>query len=529
MTIVQRLRRPCGMIAVAAILLVPGTIAAQANAAGPWFGVMLPPSLGATPPISIGTRGPAPVHVPAGEEAHVNLEGERIRRDLDAIVAFATRSREQRELGSGQLWGRVAGFPSNEQTIAWSVEQFRAAGIEEVEVQTFDQTEGSSLWLPTSWEVRLLGSSAFGPGSQDVVLESAMPLNDIPGGLIEAPIVFVGSGHASIVSNIDVQGKIAIQQVIPQGHTVFERGPTAARAQNLMALGAVAVVNLIRQPGNEHARDLSNCGGPCLNLGGRDGFFLEQVMDRAAENGVLDDLRLRITVASERRSGLRGENGIAIIRGRNDSENMVINAHVDSWFDGAGDNGDGLAVMIALARHFARPENTPERTLVFVASAGHHTTGLSGPRNFLAMNPEITSKTVLMLNLEHVAQRNYSPSRIVGEDGYREYIADSGEAPINVGISNRAPFLEALMDKGVQRYGVNFVSEGSDVQSGEASAFSVVDAARVHIIQAPPLYHTSGERADVISTPGLERMARFFAYFIDQVGDAPTSQIKAGI
>ena len=45
-------------------------------------------------------------------------------------------------------------------------------------------------------------------------------------------------------------------------------------------------------------------------------------------------------------------------------------------------------------------------------------------------------------------------------------------------------------------------------------------------MQAPPLYHTSGETLDVISTPGLERMARFLAYFVKQAGKAPAAQIN---
>ena len=48
-----------------------------------------------------------------------------------------------------------------------------------------------------------------------------------------------------------------------------------------------------------------------------------------------------------------------------------------------------------------------------------------------------------MVNIEHVAQRNFSPSRNVAADGYREAIADSGEAPITPGITNGSPFLDA--------------------------------------------------------------------------------------
>ena len=73
---------------------------------------------------------------------------------------------------------------------------------------------------------------------------------------------------------------------------------------------------------------------------------------------------------------------------------------MDAWFDGAGDNADGYAVMLAMARHFAKPQNRPARTLVFVASAGHHTAGINGPRSFIANNPDLAQKAVLVLNVE---------------------------------------------------------------------------------------------------------------------------------
>jgi hypothetical protein len=204
-----------------------------------------------------------------------------------------------------------------------------------------------------------------------------------------------------------------------------------------MSRGAVAVLTVIDQPGNGRARDFSNCGGPCFNLGGRDGLFLERVMDAAADAGTLDQLSVRLSLETERRSGLSAVNGVAVIRGSDSQEAIVLNAHADGWFDAAGDNADGLSVLLALARHFAKPENRPERTLVFVASAGHHSPGMNGPRSFVAMNPELVASSVLVFNIEHVAQRNLSRARSLFDDGYREYIADSGEAPIVAGITNR--------------------------------------------------------------------------------------------
>jgi hypothetical protein len=511
-------------------LLVPGVAAFQEARPGvkpgPWFGVPLPPPLGKEPAVLVGDRSPRPVTLPPGEPAAPELAGAAIKADVETIVGFSKESRNSREIGSGQMWGRIAGLPSGARTVGWAVEQFRKAGIANAAVQPIVQEPNARFWLPLSWEVRLLADPAFGPGTADVILDSAIPLapSEIAAGTLTAPLVYVGPANPSILQHVDVKGKIAVQLTVPQGHMLFERGPVGSRANELVARGAAGVINLVRLPGNERSRDFSNCGNPCFNLGGRDGHFLETVMDRAAAAGVADRLRVQITLKTETRTSLKAENGVAVIPGKS-AEVIILNAHVDGWFDGAGDNADGLAVLVALARHFAKPENRPDRTLVLVASAGHHSPGINGPRNFVAANPELAKRAVMMINIEHVAQRNFSPARSTASDGYRQALADSGEAPIYAGITNQAPLLDALVEQGGIRYGANFVSERSNMASGESGGYSTLAAARVTIMQAPPLYHTSGEVADVISTPGLERIARFLAFFVKESGKAPREKI----
>ena len=521
-------RRP-GLWVVMLLSTTLPAVSAQTPAA-PWFGVPLPPVFEPhIAPATIGDRGPAPAVVPSGEGEYLELTGAAIRADLETIVGFSRESRERREIGSGQLWGRITGFPSSRDTIAWAAEQFRAAGIEDVELQGFDQDPGAALWLPLSWEMRLVGDPAFGPSTGDVVLTTAMPLSpsELPVEGLTAPLVHVGTASAAELVHIDVRGKIAVQHVTPQAHMVFERTPTVPRARALFEQGALGVINVVDQPGNERARDFSNCGGPCFNLGGRDGAFLEGVMDRAAEAGRLGQLRMRLSLDTGLRSGLSAQNGVATIPGTGPAdETIIINAHADAWFDGAGDNGDGLAVLVALAKHFAGSGYQPRRTLVFVASAGHHSPGMNGPRNFVAMNPGSARNAVLALNIEHVAQRNLSPARSLFADGYRRFIADAGEAPIVAGVSNASPFLDDLFRQGVERYGTNFVSGPSTMASGEGGGYRSLGVAIVTTMQAPPLYHTSGEVLDVISTPGLERIARFLAFFIKQVDQAPQDLIN---
>jgi hypothetical protein len=285
------------------------------------------------------------------------------------------------------------------------------------------------------------------------------------------------------------------------------------------------VINIVDLPGNEMARDFSNCGGPCFNLGGRDGRFLEAVMNRAAETGVLDEVSMTLSLQTREHRGLQARNAIAVIPGSRE-ETIVLNAHYDAWFDGAGDNADGLAVLMAMARHFAREEIELDHTLVLNASAGHHTPGLHGPRQAVAMNPDLFDNNILTFNIEHIAQRNFSPARSVSEDGYREFIADSVEAPIVAGITNQSPFLRSLFDEGVRRYGVNFVSGPSTMASGEGSGYRDLGVPVVTAMQASPLYHTTGEVFEVVSEPGLERMARFMRYFVTQVDQASPVQLQ---
>lgn len=56
----------------------------------------------------------------------------------------------------------------------------------------------------------------------------------------------------------------------------------------------------------------------CFNIGGRDGHFLEKVLERAASAGVGETLRARVALKTESRSNLAAENGVAPATTRTD-------------------------------------------------------------------------------------------------------------------------------------------------------------------------------------------------------------------
>jgi hypothetical protein len=507
------------MARVTSISLITALISAStaahpaATQTTPWLGVSPPPGLALPPQLGVLESGhfaaPAAT-VPQGEAGYVELEGDRVRAWLEQIVGFSHQSRASGEL----MWGRISGISGAAPTAAWVGDRYRDAGLTDVKVEQYTADEGSTMWWPDHWEVRLLGDPALGAGTGDIVLASAVPVRgaEIPTGSVTAGLVYAGDVGAFL--DVDVRGKIAVQRIKPTSGAFSQRDAIAEGSEELVRRGAIGVLNYIDQPGNMHVRDFSGCG-QCFNIGGADGAFLREVSDRAARGGKLDHLRVRLFLAASERAGLTAHNVVGMIQGESD-EVVIVNAHLDGWYEASGDNGDGLAVQVALARHFARPENRPARTLVFVSSGGHHSTGLNGPAHFVAMNRALAARAVLVLNLEHIAQLEVSPET---------FELQRAEQPMGWGVTNMAPALLALTDRARERYGFRLRPQYSTSVAGDLGGYASLGVPRVQAIHAGPLYHTSGDVLQSVSVEGLERAARFYAYWIANVAEMSRADI----
>jgi hypothetical protein len=368
------------------------------------------------------------------------------------------------------------------------------------------------MWWPEAWEVRVRHRVAGGH-VEEVVLGSSVPARGVQvPGVLEAGLVYAGDVGA--FTDVDVRGKVAVQHVKPSNSAFSLRSSIQEGGQELVRRGAVAVLNYIDQPGNMHVRDFGGCG-VCFNIGGADGAFLREVLARADQAGASEAMAVRIELDAPERSRPVGHNVVGAVPGASD-EVVIVNAHLDGWYDAAGDNGDGLAVLVALARHYASAESRPARTLVFVASGGHHSPGLNGPEHFVEMNPELAGRAVLVLNLEHVAQFRVDPDTW-------EVLAE--EQPMGWGVTNMAPFLIDLTNRGVERYGFALRPDYGPGVPGDLGRYEVLGVPRVQAIHAGPLYHTSADIFETVSVNGLERAARFYAFFIDGVAKAPRAEI----
>jgi len=238
-----------------------------------------------------------------------------------------------------------------------------------------------------SWQLQVVGDPAFGAGTQTVTLQSAFPQPGgatIAGGSLTAGVVFVGHGTDADLAGRDLKGKIAVVHVRPEP-SLFGSAEQGVAAR-LVEKGAVGVINAVEGPGNAQYFDSRfACGkAPCFMVGGNDGWFLQQVIGKAANAGVLDKLKVSMSLASEEKSALTSANGVATIPGQS-ARRIIVNAHADGYFQGGDDNASGLAVLVSLARYFAK-QPKPVHTLMFVASGGHHGPG-NGPASLVAAHP----------------------------------------------------------------------------------------------------------------------------------------------
>ena len=95
---------------------------------------------------------------------------------------------------------------------------------------------------------------------------------------------------------------------------------------------------------------------------------------------------------AELKRNYQTQNLAAIVRGRTQPDSfLVVTAHYDhlgmmgrnAYFPGANDNASGVALLLELAAHYARPENQPACSVVFLLF-GAEEAGLVGSSYFVA-------------------------------------------------------------------------------------------------------------------------------------------------
>src|SRR4051794_28926944 len=165
------------------------------------------------------------------------------------------------------------------------------------------------------------------------------------------------------------------------------------------AAGAAAVILIYGTTGNMSAWGPLNAGVdtlPGFTIGYEDGAAVRDLI------GSGESVRVRARSAVKVVPNLKSTSVWGTLQGTTD-ENVIVMAHQDAYFDGALDNASGMAVMLALVEHFAKvPPAQRRRTILFVATAGHHVGSPNG--KWLHEHRDTAlAKTALLINCEHIS------------------------------------------------------------------------------------------------------------------------------
>ncbi len=206
------------------------------------------------------------------------------------------------------------------------------------------------------------------------------------------------------------------------------------------------------------------------------------------------------------RSGLKTASVLGTLPGTT-NEDIIVMAHIDAFFEGALDNGSGVAVMMGLLEHFAKlPQSQRRRNIRYKGTAGNH----GGPSAGWLHDEKDTelANTVLMFNLEHVSAvrtKYWGPHLRM----------TTAVSPMRWWVWG-SPGLMNIATQSFSRFNVGITADMDPNASGEMGSVSR-DAPSIQVITSPEVKHTEQDTAEWVPAVGMEQIARAYARIIDEV------------
>jgi hypothetical protein len=197
--------------------------------------------------------------------------------------------------------------------------------------------------------------------------------------------------------------------------------------------------------------------------------------------------------------GTTGRNVVAVVHGTTD-EAVVIGAHYDhlgsdgkKTYFGADDNASGTAVVIEMARRFAK--KPAKRTVILIAFSGEEM-GILGSRYYVN-HPATLETTVAMINMDMVGRLRESLIVFGADTGdkFKEYLADS---PIKIAHNKDA------------------------IGPSDHTSFVLKGIPSVHLFTgAHADYHKPGDTVEKLNYDGLRKVTDLVETLARRVADAP--------
>jgi hypothetical protein len=437
--------------------------------------------------------------LPQSEKPYGDINGDRLKGYVNEIAEL---TRQHREPGA-QYWGRITGTPVDAKMREWLMSELREVGVQEVREEPFSLQEPQ--YFPRSWDVTALA------GGRPVSLSSVYPFRGSPStpeAGLELEPVWVGLGTEADFAGRDVRGKAAVVYAQPLQSSHDDSADEFGSLARAREAGAAAILMILGIPGNfQHVM----YGGeeiPHFTMGLQDGIALRELIEQGKQT------RVRIKLNAEFVPGMKSATVWGTLPGATE-EVIMITAHRDGFFEGAGDNASGVALMLGLAEHFAKiPAAQRRRTLRFMGATGHHHIG---PNDTVRVNDnqELMSRTVVALNPEHTGWTEtytygFSNRKANGTTPLRWYLRGSTK-------------LRDVMFSAFDTFGVKTLQQPGPGGAGDVGRLKGVPV--ISVIQSPIFFHSNFDVPENVTTANLEAVARAFAKIVDEVNQLDKSDL----
>jgi peptidase M28-like protein len=437
------------------------------------------------------------------EQAYLSIDGKHLKQYVEDQTAI---SRRYRDHGHPQFWGRITGTEGDAENAQWLLDSFRKIGLSDVHEQSLALPPQ---WMPASWSV------AASAGGKTVALESAQPTSTSPGtpeAGLDLEAVDVALASEGDLAGRDLRGKAVF--FYSADYTSRQAPISDYAIKRIGERGAAAIFVIVGLPGNLRTQFYPvGSTVPTFSLGLQDGVAIRDLIGRS-RGGQPARVKIRLDVKNV--PNLKTATVWGSLPGTSD-ESIYVVAHRDGWFEGATDNGSGVATMLGLAEYFARiPKEQRRRTIYFLGTSGHHdNSGMTG--HWLADHKELFAKTALIINCEHT-----SAEQLV----YRgTAIRRSNTAvPLRWYVGG-SPKLQQIAVNAYETFGVATYGEPEPTAGGEMGPYYQL-APSLQLIEGNLYWHSDHESAEYVPSTGLAASTRAYARIITDVNQLSLKELR---
>jgi len=295
-----------------------------------------------------------------------------------------------------EVGGRMSGSPAMRRAVAWAVEAFGQAGVDEVHTEKFT--------MPASWAEGETRLDVLAPVRFQAAAISLGWSPPTPAAGIEATLVDVGQGNAQDFARArPARGSILLihSAVLRTWVDLFgEYARAPAIIDRAVQADAAAILWTSTREHKLLYRHQNALLGELDRL--PQALVAREDAERLARLAAAGRVRVRLVLPNRVGGAMEEENVVAEIRGRQKPEEVVIlGAHLDSWDLGTGalDNGCNAVLVVDAARAIRAAGLRPRRTLRFILWSGEEQ-GMLGSWAYVRAHRAELDRVVAYVNFD---------------------------------------------------------------------------------------------------------------------------------